>query len=308
MSETTADRPQKLVNELRVSGHLMTLDTGLFCIVCNPSKAADVATGLPGVRVSLPPGPIGRPEAVSISTFRDDGWMTPFGDAALVRVSGGPAQVLVTVYQAPNVPEGGAPNLQVLRLTDTAPPAAAAMAPPAGAPAPAPVAAPAAPQQPKVMDMVAHIAGRGDVGGMLGEPLGDKGSARWIEGFAVAPTNGIAIGDIEYQAVLGRDWLSPWVDGGQFCGSRGMSLPLLGLRLRLRGAAAEAFDCSYSATFVDGTEAGPVEAGEACQAESLAALESITIIITPKGAASADAPAEAAPARKPAAKAGSKRK
>ncbi len=317
MSETTADRPQKLVNELRVSGHLMTLDTGLFCIVCNPSKVADVATGLPGVRVSLPPGPIGRPEAVTISTFREDGWMTPFGDAALVRVSSGPAQVLVTVYQAPSVVEGGAPNLQVLRLTDTAPPSGAAMtAQQPGTPVPAAAPAPAA--QPKVMDMVAHIAGRGDVGGMLGEPLGDKGSARWIEGFAVAPTNGIAVSDIEYQAVLGRDWLSPWVDGGQFCGSRGMSLPLLGLRLRLRGAAAEAFDCSYSATFVDGTETGPVEAGEACQSESLASLESMTIVITPKGAAPAEpAPAEPAAevpaaevpsARKPSAKAGSKRK
>ncbi len=298
MSETAAERPHKLVNELRVSGHLMTLDTGLFCIVCNPSRIADAATGLPGVRVSLPPGPSGRPEAVSISTFREDGWMTPFGDAALVRVTGGPAQVLVTVYQAPNVPEGGAPNLQVLRLTDTAPQAGAAAV---AAPAPAPV--PAAPVAPKVMDMVAHIAGRGDVGGMLGEPLGDKGSGRWIEGFAVAPTNGVAVTDIEYQAVLGRDWLSPWVDGGQFCGSRGMSLPLLGLKLRLRGAAAEAFDCSYSATFVDGSEAGPVEAGEACQAESLASLESFSIFLTPKGAAGTPEPeAEAAPARKPAAK------
>ena len=28
MSETAAEKPQKLVNELRVSGHLMTLDTG----------------------------------------------------------------------------------------------------------------------------------------------------------------------------------------------------------------------------------------------------------------------------------------
>jgi len=33
-----------------------------------------------------------------------------------------PAQVMVTVYQAPNAPEGSALNLQVLRLSDTAVP------------------------------------------------------------------------------------------------------------------------------------------------------------------------------------------
>ena len=38
-----------------------------------------------------------RPEAVSISGFRADGWLSGVGDAALVRVLGGPAQVLVTV-------------------------------------------------------------------------------------------------------------------------------------------------------------------------------------------------------------------
>jgi hypothetical protein len=286
MSETTAERPQKQVNELRVSAHLMTLDSGLFCIVCNPSKAANAATGLPGVRVSLPPGPLGRPEAVSISTFREDGWMTPFGDAALVRIMSGPAQVLVTVYQAPNAPEGAAPNLQVLRLTDAA---AGVVAAPVAAQAPA--AEPAsAPTQQKYMDLVAHIMGRGDVGGMLGERLGEKGSNRWIEGFAIAPTISIAPSDIEYQAVLGRDWLSPWVEGGQFCGSRGMSLPLLGLRIRLRGEAAGKFGCSYSASFVDGSEVGPVAEGEACQAESLAALETLTVSIVPHGAATVTKP------------------
>ncbi len=285
MSESAAERQQKLVNELRATANLMTLDNGLFCIVCNPSRAANAVTGLPGVRVSLPPGPAGRPEAVSISTFRDDGWLGPFGDAALVRVVGGPAVVMITVYQAPDAPEGGAPNVQVIRLTE--------------APA-APVAAPAV--APRVMDMVAHIQGRGDVGGMLGERLGEAGSGRWIEGFGIAPTTDVAVEDIEYQAVLGRDWLSPWVDGGQFCGSRGMALPLLGFRLRLRGKAAEAYDCTYEATFVDGSSCGPVAAGAACQAESLAALESVLVTVTPRGAVPAPAPvaAQASAAKKPA--------
>ena len=128
----TAERApaQKLITELKVSGHLMTLDTGLFCIVQTPSRALDVAAGLPGVRVSLPPGPMSRPEAVTISTFRPDGWLLGGGDAALVRVLNGPAQILVTIYQAPNAAEGAAPSLQVLRLLEPI-----AAAPTAGRPA-----------------------------------------------------------------------------------------------------------------------------------------------------------------------------
>lgn len=299
MSETAAEKPaNKIVTELRVSAHLMTLDTGLFCIVCNPSKAADPVSGLPGVRVSLGPGPAGRPEQVTICAFRDDGWMTPFGDASLVRIHQGPAQVMVTVYQAPNAPEGSAPNLQVLRLSDAAvaPQPRAPEAPVVSAVMPRAVGAP--PVAPKMMDMLAHIQGQGDVGCMMGERVGEPGSGRWIEGFAVAPTSGVAVADIEYQAVLGRDWLSPWVEGGQFCGSRGMSLPLLGLRLRLKGEAAEKFECFYSASFVDGSSVGPVPAGEPCESPELAALESMVIEIRPRGAAAA---APAKPARKPAA-------
>ena len=36
-----------------------------------------------------------------------------------------------------------------------------------------------------------------------------------------------------------------------------MSLPILGLRVRLRGEAAEHFDCVLEASFVDGTKLPP---------------------------------------------------
>ena len=130
---------------------------------------------------------------------------------------------------------------------------------------------------------MAHIQRSGDVGCARGEWLGVKGSRQWVEGFGLAPLDGIAPEDLEYQAVLGRNWLSPWVESGKFCGSRGMALPLLGLKVRLKGAAAKAFECSYSATFVDGTETGPVSGGETCEAESLAALEAFQIVIHPRG-------------------------
>jgi len=299
--------PQR-VTELRVSGNLMTLETGLYCIVNKPSAIADARTGLPGVRLSLPPGVDSKPSSVEISTFRTDGWLTGFGDAALVRVHNGPAHVMVTIYQAPDHPEG-APNIQVVKLLEKSASPGAQQSAPFAMPAPsqpqvtAPqVTAPqgAAPQAvaPRVMDMVAHIQGLGDVGALIGDRLGDVGSKRWIEGFAIAPTHDVAPGDIEYQAVLGRGWLSPWVEGGEFCGSRGMALPVLGLRIRLRGDAERDFECIYSASFTDGSQAGPVPAGASCEAESLAPLESFEVVIQRRGqAAEAAQPAAAAPAK-----------
>ena len=297
-----AASPQHRVAELQVSAHLMALETGLFCVFQTPgSTPPDAASGLPGVRITPAPGIAGRPESVTVSTFREDGWLN--GTAALVRVTDGSAQILVTIYQHKGM--DAAPRLQVLRLNGE-PNAPAALDPSAIAsavattsgPAQAPSHAAASPldkpaANPEVM---AHIQRMGDVGCKLGEWLGIKASRQWVEGFGIAPTDGIALDDIEYQAVLGRNWLSPWVTGGKFCGSRGMALPLLGIKVRLKGAAAKTFQCSYSATFIDGSTIGPVAGGEACASEGLAALEAFQVVIRPRTAQ----PAPKLPAAKPA--------
>ena len=270
------DTLQNRIAELKVSGHLMTLDTGLFCVFQAPgSPTVNDRSGLPGVRISLPPGPAGRPDAVSISTFRQDGWMNGGDTAALVRVAEGPAQILVTVYQAPSAPPEAAPRLQVMRLGGEGGQDVRA--------APGMANAGVAGGEAAGSDIIAHVARAGDVPGRTGDWVGTRGSRQWIEGFSVTPSEGVAPGDIEYQAVLGRGWMSPWIDGGKFCGSRGMALPLLGLRLRLKGDAAKTHECSYSATFVDGSSVGPVPGGETCEAESLAALEAFQIVIRRRG-------------------------
>jgi hypothetical protein len=287
------EQSQRRITELRVSGHLMTLDTGVFCVfqaVGSPVSAD--GSGLPGVRISLPPGSAGNPDAVSISTFRSDGWLSGRDAAALIRVSDGPAQVLVTVYQAPGHGVETAPRLQVLRLSQDNAAADRARAQLAAAGAEPP-------------EVVVHVQRMGDLGGKMGDWLGEPGSKLWIEGFAVTPPPEIAAEDIEYQAVLGRGWNSPWVEGGNFCGSRGMALPLLGLKLRLKGEAAKSHTVSYAASFVDGTTIGPVEEGEPCEAESLAAMEALQVLLSPRAEASVprDKPASAKPpaaARKPA--------
>ncbi len=253
-----------MMQELKVSGHLMTLPAGLFCIMNEPAPGSLQNGGMPAVRISPPPM---NGQNVEIISFRPDGWLSGMGDAALVRVIRGPAQIMVTIYQSPNQPDS-APKLQVRQLL-------------AGSDAPAPQA-PGQPPAPVRMDIMAHIQTRGDVGAKFGERLGILGNQHWIEGFAIAAPAGISPADLSYQAVLGRGWLSPWVEAGEYCGSRGMALPLLGLRVRLTGDAAAKYDLTCAASFIDGGTAGPVGSDETCESESLAPLESILITLTPK--------------------------
>ena len=302
MSETRSTTPengQKRITELRVSGHLMTLDTGTFCVFHAPGSASggNNALGLPGVRISLPPGPVHNPDEVSISTFRPDGWLGGSDAAALIRVASGPAQVLVTIYQAPGQNADQAPRLQVLRLSPEQPAQAgqaivgrAGMAQAGTGNGAMPTGMASGPNDQGTPEIIVHMQLTGDVGCRVGEWAGIRGSHNWIEGFALVPPAPLKPEDIEYQAVLGRGWSSPWVNGGQFCGSRGMALPLLGLRLRLKGDAAAKYDCTCHATFVDGTTIGPVRTGEACEADSLSPLEAFQITITSKSAAMAAVP------------------
>jgi hypothetical protein len=257
------------VQELKVTGHMMALPAGLFCFVNEAIPGRASQTGMPGVRISPPPT---GAHAVEIAGFRPDGWLNADGDAALVRVRKGPAQVLVTIYQLPNQPDA-APRLQVRQLltADEVPVPAAANTVPTPPPA----------LQDR-MDLLAHIQSRGDVGAKFGDWLGERGSQNWVEGFAISAPEGVNPADLSYQAVLGRGWLSPWVEAGQYCGSRGMALPLLGFRVRLSGDAAEQYQLSYSANFVGGTGAGPVGNDEICEGDTLAPLEALQVSLIPR--------------------------
>ncbi len=115
MSDAASTAPQ-LVSELKVSAHLMQLDAGVYCIYNTPGAAPpDPKTGLPGTRLSVPPGQ--QPGAVSISGFLEDGWLGELDAAALVRVSQGPAQLLMTIYQD-GASDHEPPRLQVTKLVE----------------------------------------------------------------------------------------------------------------------------------------------------------------------------------------------
>ena len=99
------DASQRVV-ELQVSGHLMSLESGLFCVFQTPGSApSDPATGLPGVRITPAPGIAGRPEAVSVSTFREDGWLNGTGLRPVMSLSTSPCRMRIGI--AVNFKPGG---------------------------------------------------------------------------------------------------------------------------------------------------------------------------------------------------------
>jgi hypothetical protein len=291
---------QSQTTGLGVSSRLIRLDPGVFSLSLMPGPA-DRAMGLPAARVSVPPGPSGRREAVSISTFRGDGWLTTDDEPTLFRVLPGGAEVLVTLYWSTMAGAASPPALKLVRLNpegavgghfDTT--AGALSGSPTGTMPPGYIpgqpggSLPGLPMSraPEVAahaaEIVAHIEGIGDVGGKLGDWVGMRGSGRAIEGFSLTPRQGIAPEDFEIRAVLGRDWLSPWLPGGSFCGSRGLALPMRGFCLRLHPAAAARYDLACFARFVDGAEVGPVGSDRICAAPSFAALEAFQVLPRPR--------------------------
>lgn len=292
MSKTAEAPTQNRVIDLKSGAHMMVLDAGIFCIFHAAGQQAPGPSGLPGIRISRAPGT--PPGIVTVSTFEEDGWIGGANGAALVRITRGPAAVLVTTYQEPGSPHD-APKLQVAQLAGPTS-ASVAVAQPAQKTASLPIEA---------AEISAHVQRLGDVVSLIGEWMGTPGSQSWIEGFAIAPKNSIPASDIEYQAVLGKGWLSPWSEGGQYCGSRGMALPILGLRVRLKGASAETHHIRLSSTFTDGSRLGPLDGTDALEAESLAPLEAFLLEIIPN--AGAEAPAAKRPRAK-AAKAAAKPK
>lgn len=270
------------VQELRASAHLMTLDTGTFCLVNGSPKLAE--DNVSGVRVSVTDP--GDPN-VTIAGFRSDGWLTAGGNSALIRVLSGPAQILITIYQHIGASAENAPKLRVLRLSEPVAEGPASNGTPAVTGIRRPVMVLTEPH-----DIIAHVQRAGDTGRAFGEWVGTPGSQAAIEGFSLTAPKDLEPGDLTYQAVLGRGWMSPWSESGQFCGSRGMALPILGLKVKLSEAAAQHYDLRYSASFVDGTKLENLRSEDVCETPSLAALEAVRIELTPKSGAKGAAAAK----------------
>jgi hypothetical protein len=273
---------------LDITAQVLNLNPGLYTVEVapaegNPVVRLDTGLALPCARIDpLPPTGPGR---AFVSVLADTSLMLPGAAPAFVRVAGGVAAAIITVYKMAGgmvppevrVRRISAPDLDVA-IRDEVEPALHSLP----------------------LTLVVHIESHGDMtveGGQWAVAPGRAGHS--IEGFAILPGPDFTSDQIEYQALLGQDWTSPWTSAGDFCGSRQMALPLLGVRVRLRGDADTHFRCVVWGRYAGG-EVVQVEDGELCRNDAGTPLEGMRVALLAREPAPPAAP-EAAPDPAPAA-------
>ena len=260
------------VTSLSVSAQILNFEPGTYTIELG---SQDVLMGpggfkAPSVRIDALYQPSMTATAF-FSALAETNLITPGGQPAFMRVTGtGTVSVLLTVYRLENM---SAPEICVRLLdqslafnnmADVEP-----QVPEEQKPEPQPT-------------LLVHVEGVGDRSVPVGSWGGTPGSGRTIEGFALRVEAGTAEAAVEYQAALGLEWDTPWFPAEEFCGSRGMMLPLLGVRIRAIESASEPRICRYWGSFVGLGERGPFEQGALCACNG-APLEALRIeLLTPK--------------------------
>lgn len=287
--------------DLAATAQYLSFEPGLYAVDFSAARSAptDVGLHLPCLRLEpIPPSgrQIGR---AFVSATSEGGWIWRSIEPTFVLVVGGPAGVVLTIYKASDGMPSPQVRIRYIGAEDAAPrPPGPAVVPPVPL---VPVNAAPLPGQPTPVPIsqLAHVRGVGDLKTVGTEWTGRPGGNAPIEGFAIMPIGMIGEDSLEYQAVLGNNWNTPWFSAGEFCGSRGLALELLGFRLRLKDSVAAKYDCDYWGSFVGKGIVGPIANGEVCEAEG-APLEAIRIVIALRPAApNASAPEAAVkPARK----------
>lgn len=134
------------------------------------------------------------------------------------------------------------------------------------------------------LDILAHIRGRGDVRFLDTPWVGRLGPGLWIEGFTIRLPDGLAAAAVEYKGLTASGTETPWIESGNFCGTHGRGLPLVGFAVRQKAVPGGApLDCVYTGYFQSGATAGPTRNGAPCRsATEQDPLEGLQLRITPR--------------------------
>ena len=257
MSDATALRARSTEVQLDVAAQRVSFGAGLYLITLSGvgARTAD-GLALPCVRIDpVPPSPE-RPGRAFLASLSEGQWLNSASQSAFLRIEGGSANLILTTYNV----LGDAPSPKVrIRLVKDADEAAAAIAAPAPKRPELMAAGPAEDTLP--LTLMVHCAGIGDVTVPGGQWAGAADPNLAIEAFSIAPA---ALGGdvaLEYQSIMGVDWSSPWVNSPELSGSRGLALPLFGLRARFVGADEAGYEIVVWARSGD-RELGPITLGE----------------------------------------------
>ncbi len=257
MSDLTALRARSTEVQLDVAAQRVSFGAGLYLITLTGVGALKVdGLALPCVRIDpLPPSPE-RPGRAYLASLSEGQWLNSSNQSAFLRIEGGSANLILTTYNV----SGDAPSPKVrIRLVKDAEEAASVVAAPA--PKRPELMPPGALEDTLPLTLLVHCSGIGDLTVPGGQWAGAADPRFAIEAFSLAPVGLEGDVALEYQSIMGVDWSSPWVASPELSGSRGLALPLFGMRGRFVGADADQYELVMWARSGD-RELGPTTAGE----------------------------------------------
>lgn len=241
---------------------------------------------LPAMHVGLGPGTRAEHVEFMSGPSTEGAWLFASGDVLVAKVSASGATLILTSVRSSN---GDVLSIAVERLEARSLPAAVAAvaAAPAEIAAPAPSEAPteseapapallepppvargsSAPDGPGIpLQIKTHIRSRGDMTFTDAPWAGRVAPGLWIESFSIQPLKQLSAQDIEYKGLTGTGFETPWLTEDQNCGTKGISVPLVGFAMRLKpGPATAAYECEYSGYYRSGVTVGPLRNGAPCR-------------------------------------------
>lgn len=271
----------------------------MFSVVSSPTNA-DTTTSrlqLPAVHVALAPG-VSASGVEFMGGSRSNGsWLFARGDLLVVRVTDPAAVLIITSVRTPGEEAlairveklGGDIALSGSTLIAESDGRSLTRIAAEGALA---AAAEAADADQIGLQINAHIRTRGDSTFSGKSWAGRLGTGLWIEAFSIAPLEGLGVHDIEYKGLTSSGFETPWLSAGASCGTRGMSVPLIGFAVRLKpGPNTANYECEYSGSFQSGATVGPMRLGAPCRSTMNSdPLEGMNIRITRRKSVSPLAP------------------
>jgi GT2 family glycosyltransferase/glycosyltransferase involved in cell wall biosynthesis len=302
-AEKTQDPPEGQATAapqgLSASVQVLPLPAGLYLFsVTAASPKVSQASGLlslPAVQVGLGPG-IGPDQVEFLSGPATQGaWLFSPGDLLVARVMGSGATLILSSLRAPG---GEVLSIKIERLEARQEAASAAEGVAVAKPGTASTQSLMRDDGSLPLHISAHIRTRGDMAFADAPWAGRIGPGLWIESFSIRPLEQFGAGHIEYKGLTGTGFETPWISDEHMCGTKGMSVPLVGFAMRLKpGAESAAFDCEYSGYFQSGQVVGPLRNGAPCRSSTANdPLEGMQVRLIRRASSSAASNIAAAPA------------
>jgi GT2 family glycosyltransferase/glycosyltransferase involved in cell wall biosynthesis len=267
--QTMKTSPNEQSQEERLSASLQVLPLlpGLYLFtVTSATPNTDGPAGalrVPAVHVGLGPGVRSEHVEFVAGPSTEGAWLFARGDVLVARVNRAGATLVLTSVRAST---GDVLSIEVERLESRLHSAPAAAAVANGARARDPALANGGDDGTVPLQIRTHIRSRGDMSFTDAPWAGRVAPGLWIESFSIQPLRSLAAHDVEYKGLTGTGFETPWLSNDQNCGTKGMSVPLVGFAVRLKpGPETAAYVCEYCGYYQSGTVVGPLRNGAPCR-------------------------------------------